>query len=587
MKIGVRTRLFGLLLMFITSIVLVSGAYLEHALRARLERNLERELVRHATSIKEVINLVLKDDSISAVDQLADRMGESLDMRVTIITLDGVVLGDSELTKKQVRNIDNHGNRPEIREAIAHGIGTSKRFSTTLSTDMFYLALGCRVTKNEGIIRIAIPLSDVDQAVDELRLILLITGLITLVISVLISGIASYLISKSLRKLLQHARTITAGSNAQQSSVLANEDIGGIEDPFSRFILELNQTVDALASERDRLETIVQSMREAVLALDERQRITLANRAALRLFSIKKRYENRSLLEVIRIPAITELVQECTEKGTANVELELPIRPPRRVLAVAASLRSSRGIVIVMHDVTEMRRLETIRRDFVANVSHELRTPVSVIQANAETLLNGAFKEQKTAFNFLEAIHRNAARLSNILSDLLELSRIEAGQYRFDLKNIQLIDSVRRSLEYVETRAKERAISLKCRVASSLMVKADVKALDVILINLLDNAVKYTHEGGLVEIESCIKDDMVQVEVSDNGPGIEPKHRDRVFERFYRVDAGRSREVGGTGLGLAIVKHLVTSMGGSIGVEPVSPCGSRFWLTLPESRSVN
>jgi two-component system phosphate regulon sensor histidine kinase PhoR len=237
---------------------------------------------------------------------------------------------------------------------------------------------------------------------------------------------------------------------------------------------------------------------------------------------------------------------------------------------------------LVLHDVTEMRRLEAVRRDFVANVSHELRTPVSVIRANAETLLDGALEDEKRARTFLDALVRNADRLSRILADLLDLSRLEAGRYALDLEPIALSPAVEKVVELVETRAKEKSIAVAIDVAPELAAHADARAFEQVLLNLIDNAVKYTPASGHILVSARRVEELIRVEVTDDGPGIEPRHRARLFERFYRVDPGRSRDVGGTGLGLAIVKHLVESMGGRVGMEPAAgaPHGSTFWVTL-------
>nr|WP_276603245.1 ATP-binding protein [Nannocystis pusilla] len=234
-----------------------------------------------------------------------------------------------------------------------------------------------------------------------------------------------------------------------------------------------------------------------------------------------------------------------------------------------------------MHDVTEIRRLERVRRDFVANVSHELRTPVSIIRANAETLLDGAIEKPEVARRFLDAQLRSADRLAALVADLLEISRIEAGTYEISPDEIELEPIVAHTIDEVERLAQEKHIEITSDVPEDMTVWADEQALEQVLLNLIDNAVKYTPTGGKIVVRAKKRDDMVRIEVEDNGPGIEARHRARVFERFYRVDKGRSREVGGTGLGLAIVKHLAEAMEGQVGVEPAEPQGSLFWLTLP------
>jgi two-component system phosphate regulon sensor histidine kinase PhoR len=255
----------------------------------------------------------------------------------------------------------------------------------------------------------------------------------------------------------------------------------------------------------------------------------------------------------------------------------------RKTLIRVANRWGGEGRVLLLEDVTTVRRLETVRRDFVANVSHELRTPVAVIRANAETLLAGASADPVMGPKLIDGLHRNAERLARILADLLDLSRLDAGQYRMDVSAVPVQTTIEQSLTAVEPQAKAREVTIEVTVPEALAVRADPKALDQIFVNLIDNAVKYTRAAGHVWIEAKPAGERVRIEVRDDGPGIADKHRGRVFERFYRADPSRSREAGGTGLGLSIVKHLAESMGGTVGVEPRDPNGSVFWLELPRS----
>jgi two-component system phosphate regulon sensor histidine kinase PhoR len=283
-----------------------------------------------------------------------------------------------------------------------------------------------------------------------------------------------------------------------------------------------------------------------------------------------------SLLELVRVPELRALVEE-TKDSTA--EIQLPNGP--RALIRAARTYGRAGCVLLLEDVTTMRRLETVRRDFVANVSHELRTPVAVIRANAETLIAGAKDDPQMSTRLMDGLHRNAERLARILADLLDLSRLDAGQYRLDLSPVSVKSITEQSLSAVEPQAQKKGVTVAVNIPDAIQVKADAKALDQILVNLIDNGVKYG--GANVTVEATDLGEAVRIEVRDDGPGIADKHRERVFERFYRADPSRSREAGGTGLGLSIVKHLVESMGGTVGVEPNAPRGSIFWLRLPKA----
>jgi len=338
-----------------------------------------------------------------------------------------------------------------------------------------------------------------------------------------------------------------------------------------------NKSRDALAHERVLLAAVADGLTQGVIALDGEHRIELLNDAARRMLGVTSSLVGESLLEFVRVPELRRVV-ESSEPGSAEIQLPSGARGLVRV----ARKWGAEGRVLLLEDVTAMRRLETVRRDFVANVSHELRTPVAVIRANAETLIAGAKDDPAMASRLIDGLHRNAERLARILADLLDLSRLDAGQYRLELGPVPVKLVTEQSLSAVESQAAARGVTVAVSVPDDLLVRADPKALDQILVNLIDNAVKYTHaDGGHVWVHAQDDDANVRIEVRDDGPGIAAKHRERVFERFYRADPSRSREAGGTGLGLSIVKHLVESMGGEVGVEPNQPNGTVFWLRLP------
>ncbi|MEO1336661.1 MAG: ATP-binding protein [Myxococcota bacterium] len=332
--------------------------------------------------------------------------------------------------------------------------------------------------------------------------------------------------------------------------------------------------------ERSRFGIVLDGMSEAVLTVDASMNITLVNPACLSILGLDDDPTGRPLEDAIDMPEFVVLAQEGRNKD-ASTEVQVD---KRLVLGRAKPLASSGGAIIVMHDVTEMRRLEMIRKDFVANVSHELRTPVSIVRANAETLLEGALDDPERARYFIEALYRNADRLSRIIADLLDLSQIEAGQYHLSMRGLSVREAFDRTIESLLARADSRRITLEVMLDEELDVLADRKALDQILSNLVENGIKYTPEGGRVRLSAHRRDEMIRFEVEDDGQGIPEEHWGRIFERFYRVDTGRSRDMGGTGLGLAIVKHLVESMSGSVGVEAGAPNGARFWIHLPRSR---
>ena len=581
MSLGVRGRLFVVSVALILVGGLTSGAYLENQLRRLLMARIETELHRHALTARELFRSHSDWSTPTTIDPLADRLGQAASARVTVIAQDGTVLGDSALTIEQVRQLDNHGTRPEVAAALVNGRGVARRFSATLRTDMLYVAVPLARGDALAVVRAATPLDEIEPVVNQLRVLLGVAGLLGLAIAVFMSGLASHFLSRTLRSLVQHASAMAAGARQQRIAVATTDEIGGLAGSLNRMAEDLEQAVTTLATERDRFAAVLEGLADAILALDAEQRIILVNRAALTLLDLTEPPLGRTLLETIRLPLLPDLVAQAQDGTPSTTEFDLPTATTRRVLASFTPQQLTGGSVIVLHDVTELRRLETIRRDFVTNVSHELRTPVSVIRANAETLLLSAPDKAPDTREFLEALLRQADRLARIVADLLELAQIEADQYPLHLEPVLIAPAVQRALEVVDQERKAKGLSLELAVAPDLSAQADADALDQIILNLLDNAVKYMLAGGHLSIRGRAQPRHVRIEVADDGPGLAPHHRDRIFERFYRVDTGRSREQGGTGLGLAIVKHLALAMHGEVGVEAATPRGSIFWVTLP------
>jgi two-component system phosphate regulon sensor histidine kinase PhoR len=588
---GVRLKLFAIALALVVGVGLVSGLYMEGSLRAWLMARIEAELLGQAQLSRDLVELLPNVADDEEADKLADRLGSSSAARVTIVRQDGAVLGDSGLTLAELRHVENHGHRPEIEQALSSGHGAATRYSTSVRADMFYVAVPFARPELHGVVRVAVPLAEVDSAVSRLRVIVLIAGLIGLVCAVFISGVASHLASRPLQNLVRNARHWRSSGLTQRLPISSDDELGRLAGSFNELVGELDQTLKDLAGERDRLETILEGMTEALLALDPDDRVTHVNRAAMTLLGLGASPVGQVLIEVLRVPALAELIERVHRERGAPAESELSLPASRTVLARAAAVKSTGGIILVMLDITEMRRLEKVRRDFVANVSHELRTPVAVIQANAETLIDGAMTHPTRGPEFLGAIMRNAQRLARLVSDLLDLSRIESGSFTLEIQPTEVASAVQRAVESIRGLAARKRLTVDTRITDEFQVLADSSAFDQILTNLIVNAVKYTPDEGHVEIRaergptapSGVS--TIQIDVCDDGTGIEPRHRLRIFERFYRVDPGRSREMGGTGLGLSIVKHLVVAMHGEVSVTDNPKGGSVFRVTLPAATS--
>jgi two-component system, OmpR family, phosphate regulon sensor histidine kinase PhoR len=380
------------------------------------------------------------------------------------------------------------------------------------------------------------------------------------------------------RALIKDVQNIVRDPAKRVPAIAGTTDMRELARWINAIAEDAERSRDALHHERTLLASVADGLTQGVIAIDGERKIEMLNDAARRMLGVQSSLVGEPLLEFVRVPELRELIDHTND---ATAEVQLPHGP--RTLIRAARTWGRAGRVLLLEDVTTVRKLETVRRDFVANVSHELRTPVAVIRANAETLLAGAKNDPQMATKLIDGLHRNAERLARILADLLDLSRLDAGQYRLELAPTSVKSVTEQSLTAVETQALARKIEVVVDVPEELAVRADAKALDQILVNLIDNGVKYTQAEGHVWVAARELDTAIRIEVRDDGPGISDKHRARVFERFYRADPSRSREAGGTGLGLSIVKHLVESMGGEVGVEPNTPRGSIFWLQLPRA----
>ncbi len=327
------------------------------------------------------------------------------------------------------------------------------------------------------------------------------------------------------------------------------------------------------------LEQVLESIKDAVLRVDKELSVSLMNGAAIKLLKSKE-WKDKHISEAVDVPAFAEFLARSDRQEDSSFEFELNRGPHTRHILARVTVQEDGGQVAVLRDVTTMRRLERMRRDFVANVSHELRTPISVVSANTETLLDGALDDKEFAPKLLEAVHRNADRLTLIINDLLDLSRLEAGSYSLHSGRSQVLGVAERVVESLAEKAAGKSTLVTLKIDGDLIVMTDEAALFQVLVNYLENAIKYTPPESKIEISAWRRKKKIRVQVSDNGPGIPEKYRNRIFERFFRVDPGRSREMGGTGLGLSIVKHLVEAMGGRVGVSQADPTGSAFWLDL-------
>lgn len=515
--------------------------------------------------------------------------------RVTIIASNGRVLADSA---HDIEAMENHSNRPEFRQAMSSGEGESVRHSHTLDRDLVYWAT--RFDRPSGppvIVRFATPLAQINSALAEVRRKLWEVSLVILLLSIGISGVFSRSFAKRVGTLKEFSQRVANGDFRPLIQESATDELGDLARALSDTASRLSATISSLSDERNRSAAILRSMAEAIAVIDADEQITFYNDAFGDLWNLDNRnHAKRPAVSVIRHPDVLRLICSALAGQEARGELSLGSAQPRHFSVTAATIIAScdgsavsenkskaAGAVVVLHEITEIRRLEQVRKDFVANVSHELRTPLTAIQGFAETLLNGGLEDQENNRRFIEIIRNHASRLARLTEDLLELSKIEAGKLPVNVGSVDVIELMAPVLDLAHNLALKKGVSLNFSnpPIDFPTLRGDVGLLREVLRNLLDNAIQYTPANGRVEVSAERNGSSAVFTVADTGVGIPQAEHNRIFERFYRVDAARSREAGGTGLGLAIAKHIVEAHGGQIWVDSEIGSGSKFRFSIP------
>lgn len=531
-------------------------------------------------------NAGAENQAQNELQALISQLASETQMRLTIIDAEGEVLADSERNPKSMLS---HANRPELLAASEVGKGVATRESPTLQIDMYYLAL--QIQSPEGrsaFVRVAVELDTINERVATVRRSL---WLLALLFGAIATGLTYAIVGRIINPLAQltdRAQAIASGIDQAPVQVRSQDEVGLLAEAFNQMQSELGRRFRQLREKNEQMTTVLSSMDEGIIAIDMDQRIVLANDASKTLLNFATANEvGRPLLEAVRSRPLHELVQKCLETGGPEQTEFESICQVRRDLAVRATCLPgdpANGVVMVLHNITELRRLENLRQEFVANVSHELKTPLASIKAYAETLRLGAMSDPENNLKFVDRIEEQAERLHQLILDMLQIARVESGEEAFEITDVSVNKVVDTCFNHYTDAAQRKEIHLVVEPsASSMRVYADEDGLTTILDNLIGNAIKYTPENGRVTVRWREENDQMLLEVQDTGIGIAPEHHTRVFERFYRADKARSRELGGTGLGLSIVKHLCQAFGGSVKLCSKPGEGSTFQVRLPLS----
>ena len=557
----------------------------------KYDRSLTKERLLTAANLStEVLQPTLDNPSIDKVQSAVSSLGAKTGVRITVVDGEGVVLADST---KNPREMENHSARPEIIQAYNNKVGESTRYSSTLQKEMFYVAVPYQNSEQSTVvIRTALPLSIIEQALVPIEYKVIYIGAALTIFALLLSLAVSRTTTKSLSGIINISDELAKGNlNVDIPVSESKGEIPKITKALNHMAQKLNEVFKQLSREKNQLEAVLSAMSEGVMVVSEEGKIIIINDALKEMFNLSDDPTQKPFWEVLRNRDVTNLIESVLESWKPDNKEVFYLYPEERYyLANIIPLDSpEKEIIVVMFDITEFKRLENIKADFIANVSHELRTPLTAIKGYTETLEEDAFESPEDQKHFLRIIKRHADRLINIVSDLLVLSEVEGRDVlskendNSDFEDVNIIEVIKSSLEALRSKAAEKGLNVSYNPPSeNITITANRFLLEQMFINLIDNAVKYTPELGEIGIELYPGDDELRLEIYDTGIGIPKDSLPRIFERFYRVDKTRSRKMGGTGLGLSIVKHIVIIHGGKIDVQSEEGKGSRFIISLPK-----
>ncbi|MEN8127988.1 MAG: ATP-binding protein [Planctomycetota bacterium] len=570
--------------------VLAVAWYTSHSLRRFYFRQVSEDIKSRAHLVRPQIVADLTDGNYEKIDRYCKTTGPLSGTRITVILPGGRVIGDSD---EQIADMKNHADRPEFRQALTGRIGSSTRFSDTLGKNMMYLAIPIQSRDSDGavlaVVRTSVPVSAIDEALRQIYLKILWAVLIVAILAAVISLALSKRISRPIETIKEAANRFASGDLALRLTVSKPEELADLAKAMNKMAYQLDQRIRTITTQSAESDAILSSMIEGVIAVDSDGRIVRINRAAADFFNVNTKQAKRCPVEeAVDNADVVEFVQQALG-SVSPIETEVIVTDDekRHLKLHAARLAdangSHTGAVIVLTDMTRIRQLQKVRRDFVANVSHELKTPITSIKGFVETLQEGALTEPEEAARFLTIIARHADRLNAIIDDLLSLSRLEEDSERralsFEMTPLKAV--LTEAIDLSTAKAKEKQIRIDLDCKETIAAGINPALLEQAVTNLINNAIKYSDESSRIEISAEQNDDQIHIAVRDEGCGIDKKYHERIFQRFYVVDKSRSRKLGGTGLGLAIVKHIAQVHNGRVTVESQPGRGSTFRIHLP------
>ncbi len=589
-----QKRVFFNIVLVLLLGVCISGILSARVVERNFRSNIEQRLMSESRLLSELAADRLMKDTGKAADSI-NELKSMMEARITVIDLQGNVLADTE---RNYSDMDNHSGRPELSDALKGNIGKSIRYSDTLEVDLMYVAHPIyKEGSVAGAVRLSKPLYEINALLSKLYVNICIAVVAGILAASLLGYGISVSVTRPVKEITYTASRIAEGKFDRQINISGKDEIGVLADSINNMAAKLNDMIMKLQDKNIRLESIMSSMVNGIIAIDNSERVLFINPAAERLMKITdKEIVGKHMLQVIRSNSIDNYLKRIL-KDKEFFDTEITIEDPvERIFKLYANPINKndtvdmQGIIITIQDITELRKLERMRTEFVANVSHELKTPLTSIKGFAETLKSGDIVDSKDAVRFLDIIEDEADRLYRLINDILALSELEHKKTKMIIEEINVGKMIEEVLSMLKSQSESKNIQLSMNIEKGLKsIKGDADKVKQMLINLVDNAIKYTPEKGQVLVEAYNLEeessgDKIIIKVKDNGIGIPKQHIPRLFERFYRVDKARSRKVGGTGLGLAIVKHIAILLNGEIEVESEVGRGTEFRIIIPASR---
>ena len=582
---SIRGRIFFIILSCLFIGLSLAFVVAERDLSEGLQQQIESELSKQAKILRQSFAESPKVNNSSSLKSQIDSYSDASGSRITLIARDGKVLVDSDIAMDILESLDNHSNRPEVIAAFNNGSGSSKRFSNSIQQDMLYFALLDTTSEAERVIRISVTNEYLDRSLASLENSMTLIIVVALIVAILASVIAGNYIRESLMDLERAASDMSDGSykkkDLESLPVKRRDEIGSMARNISTISTNLKNQISLIAKQRDQFGSVLDGLGEGIMVCDQNGLITFRNDQIMQILGLDEIIDQS--IHDLEIPALSRMYKKAQKKGKFDSEFELETGEDdtRWILAHMNKAKSTQELILVVHETTQLRQMDSMRRDFISNLSHELRTPVSVIKANSETLLDGALENKKDAKIFSKAILHNADRLSEMVTSLIDLSRIEYGELKFILEKIVLNQIVGSVVLAFKNKAKRKNIQVVFEPQSDVTVNSDAKAIERVLNNFLDNAFKYSPENSIIQINLRKQGEAIRLAVIDQGEGVAEEDQDLVFKRFFRTASARANTQQGSGLGLAIVKNLVYNLQGDVGVESRPEGGSEFWFTIP------